>query len=248
MRRRTAKQEPPPPPQPPGPRAWKRADRLTPVHGPQRPEFVSDGSGLPFQPAVLDAPATPLDPGDPPVQVLLSQLRHSRRLEVPDDDRSALAPWRMLARTNDAALFGSGRPPGLITVAVSQDSRRGNWSCLAVSTALALRAAREGIRASSWRPDPTNPPRPDDTELRVLVTEQTHATGKLAHGRMLPPDLYLDGERIVLRCFIRPLGGFQNRALKNAETPAIVELGEPLGERLLLDGAVYAPAGPAPSR
>jgi hypothetical protein len=38
--------------------------------------------------------------------------------------------------------------------------------------------------------------------------------------------------------FITPRGGFQTR-VPNPETPARVALPEPVGERLLIDGAIY---------
>ena len=111
------------------------------------------------------------------------------------------------------------------------------WSAFASSAARPLRAARDGIRASSWRADPTLAIQPDDTVLRVLVTEQTRAGGQRAARRLLPPDLYLDRDELVLTMFVTPLPGFKSGA-RNPETPVRIALPEPFGTRRLIDGAL----------
>ena len=97
---------------------------------------------------------------------------------------------------------------------------------------------RDGIRASSWRLDPTYEPRPDDTVLRILVTEQTYAGGKRADGRVLDPDLYEGEDELILTMFVTPLEGFLMRS-PNPETPVRVALSQPVGNRELIDGALY---------
>jgi hypothetical protein len=141
-------------------------------------------------------------------------------------------------RTDEEVLFMRGRPPALVTVAVRRDSKRGAWTCLAVSTGRPLRATREGIRASGWRLDPNREPDPAQSELRLLITEQTWAGGTRADSRLLAPDLHLGDEELVLRAFVAPRPGFQVRS-PNPETPARVVLPAPLGPRHVIDGAVY---------
>ena len=150
----------------------------------------------------------------------------------------SLDGWRVLARTDDEVLFGRGRPPQLVTVAMRHDVRRRTWTCLAVSTDRPLRATRAGVRASSWRLDPSREPQPEDSVVRVLVTEQTWAGAKRADGRLLVPDLYLGAEELVLTMFITPREGFQTRS-PNPETPARIALPSPIGRRRLIDGARY---------
>ena len=150
--------------------------------------------------------------------------------------------WRLLARTDEEALFGRGRPPQLLTVAVRQDGRRRTWAHVGASAGEQLRAARERIRASSWRLDPTQAPQPDDTVLRVLVKEQTFASGQRADRRVLVPDIYVDENEVVLTLFVKPRPGYQTGD-RNPETPVRIALAEPLGTRQLIDGAVaqYSP-------
>jgi hypothetical protein len=225
---------------------------LQPRPASRDPELISDGSGLPFPPSALDLAAGQLDADDPAVKVLMTtisrQAKSSTESRVPwkRKDRPAkpaegtpsLDGWRIVARTDEEVLFARGRPPRLVTVAVRQESKRGTWTCLAVSTGRPLRATREGVRASGWRLDPTREPDLAQSELRLLITEQTWAGGMRADSRLLAPDLHLGEEELVLRAFVTPRPGFQVR-LPNPETPARVLLPAPLGPRRVIDGALY---------
>ncbi len=210
---------------------------LEPRTVPRDPELISDGAGLPFSPAALGAPVDQLDQQDPAVAALISQIARQKAsmgaIRAPSVDG-----WRVLARSDDEVLFGRGRLPQLVTVAVRQDVRRRTWTCVAVSTARPLRATRDGVRASGWRLDPNREPDPEDTVVRVLVTEQTWAGGKRADRRLLAPDLHVGAEELVLTMFITPQEGFQMRS-PNPETPARIALPSPIGRRRIIDGALY---------
>jgi hypothetical protein len=236
---------------PPPPEVWEQAPTLVPVASGAEPEQISDGGGPPFPPDKPFQPFEPLDPGVPAVAALLVQIDRGRRLAQPDrpfrprrkpapmDTSEKLEGWRELVRTDDEVLFGRGRPPHLLTVTVRR-GRRDRWSPAGVSNSRPLRASRNGIRASSWRLDPTVTPSPDHTELRILITEQTMASGALAADRLLAPELHLGTDRVVLRVYVRPLEGYVGRSAAH-ETPVIVQLAEPLGERRVVDGALYEP-------
>ena len=79
--------------------------------------------------------------------------------------------------------------------------------------------------------------------LRVLVTEQTFAGGQRANGRVLPPDLYVNAEELLLTMFVTPQPGFQTRS-PNPETPVRIALPHLVGPRRLIDGALYGIAPP----
>jgi hypothetical protein len=224
---------------------------LEPRLVPREPELISDGAGLPFQPAALAGSPGLLDREDPAVGALIAQISRrpaskgaSRARGKPDTAAPAvplsLESWRLLARTDGEVLFARDHPPQLVTVAVRLDARRRTWKCIAVSKARALRATRDGIRASSWRLDPSHELEPNETVLRVLVTEQTFAGAQRANGRVLAPDLHVNGEELVLTMFVTPRPGFQVRA-PNPETAVRVALPHPVGSRRLIDGALYDP-------
>jgi hypothetical protein len=224
---------------------------LIPQDSTPEPGLISDGGGLPFSPERPFAPFAPLDPREPPVAALLVQIDRGRRQAQPTrmlrpkpkpppiETAEKLTGWRELARAEDEVLYGRGRPPQLLTVAVRR-GRLGRWAPLGASNSRPLRAIRDGVRASSWRLDPTFTLRPELTALQILVTEQTMASGTPVEDRLLTPDLYLDSERVLVRVYVQPLEGYIGRTSRH-ETPVIVALPEPLGRRQVLDGALYEP-------
>jgi len=216
-------------PAPPGVAAWELAETLVASRSSRQPALVSDGAGLPFTPEALQRGGMALDLSDPAAAAVAKQAKTD-------------GGWRELSRSETEALFCRGTPPRFLTVVVRKEGRRGRWRVIGIAREPQLRAVCDGIRASSWRVDPNYPPAPADTEISVLVTEQTFATGKLAYGRLLAPEVYLGESEVVLRCYVRPLSGWQNRNVMNAETPVTVVLPEPRGDRELVDGAVYEPA------
>jgi hypothetical protein len=167
-----------------------------------------------------------------------SPLRKGKQPVERRPSSSTLDGWRLIARTDKEALFGHGMPLDLVMVAVQKDARRGTWSRADKTAGRPLRVTRDGIRASSWRLDPTHELRADDTVLRLLVTEQTYAGGKRADRRVLDPDLHEDEHELIITMFVTPLEGFQLRS-PNPETPVRVALPHPVASRQLIDGAVY---------
>ena len=149
-----------------------------------------------------------------------------------------LGGWRLLVRTDTQAQFGRGLPPDLLTVVVKHDAKRGTWSCVAKRTGRPLRATRDGIRVSSWHLDEVVELKPEDTVLRICVTEQTFAGGRRADGRVLAPDLYESEHELVLTMYVKPESGFQIQR-PNPETPVRVALSQPVGHREVIDGALY---------
>ena len=236
---------------PPPPEAWAHAPTLIAQASTPEPGLISDGGGLPFSPDRPFEPFAPLDPREPPVAALLVQVDRGRRQAQPTrllrpkpkpppiETGEKLTGWRVLARAEDEVLYGRGRPPQLLTVAVRR-SRLGRWVPLGASNSRPLRAIRDGVRASSWRLDPTFALSPELTALHILVTEQTMASGTPVEDRLLAPDLHLGDERVVLRVYVKPLEGYIGRTSRH-ETPVIVALPEPLGRRLVVDGALYQP-------
>jgi hypothetical protein len=220
-------------------RDWKSSLVLEPRLVPYEPELISDGSGLPFAPSTINAPAGQLDPLDPPVGAFAAQL--SRQEPAADGSLPRLEEWRILARAESEVLFARGLPPRMITVLMRRDGRRDNWRSVAVTRFETLRTTRDGIRASSWQLDPNQQLTREDTIIRMLVTEQTRSGGELAHKRLLAPDLHDGHDELVVAMFVTPKPGVQMPS-GTVGTPVRVRLPSPLGARQLVDGALYEPA------
>jgi hypothetical protein len=130
----------------------------------------------------------------------------------------------------------------MVTVAMRREGRRERWHSIAVTPAGALRTTRDGIRASSWELDASHPPAPEDTIVRMLVTEQTRSGGALADKRLLTPDLHENADEVLVTMFVTPKVGVQvPLASATPATPVRLRLPSPVGDRLLVDGALYDP-------
>ena len=78
--------------------------------------------------------------------------------------------------------------------------------------------------------------------VRVLVTELACASGRSPEGRIAPPTVIYREDSVTIIFGTRPLAGTQTcQARPPAEVS--VDLREPIGNRVLLDGSVF-PAEP----
>lgn len=83
-------------------------------------------------------------------------------------------------------------------------------------------------------------PSPDDTTIELLVTEGACNGGRDAAGRIELISLEETGAAVTVRIGVRPEGGPQT-CPANPTTPFTIELAEPLGDRVLLDGSLVEP-------
>lgn len=94
---------------------------------------------------------------------------------------------------------------------------------------------------ADWWPDPDAPP-PDaaTTELHVLVMERDCTSGTSADGRIAEPAVDYASHAVTITIGVHSLEGDQT-CQGNPATQFTVLLGEPLGDRTLLDGG-HSPA------
>jgi hypothetical protein len=109
------------------------------------------------------------------------------------------------------------------------------------------REARIGP-ASWWLNPAAAAPTPASMSIRALVLEESCASGKTPEGRVEPPRIEpTDGEITITFEFRRRPGG--QDCPSNPPFPVTIKLPEPLGGRVLLDGASKPPrdaSGPPP--
>jgi len=106
----------------------------------------------------------------------------------------------------------------------------------------------QGLGPAEWHFDSAAAvPGPETQVFDALVTEMNCASGRPADGRIVGPEV-VASEGVVLVMFaVRPLPGGQN-CPSNPSTRVTIDLGEPLGDRALLDGGRLPPGDPAQPR
>ncbi|WP_144121311.1 hypothetical protein [Catellatospora sichuanensis] len=117
---------------------------------------------------------------------------------------------------------------------------------LALAAALATGGCGTEGSLAPWRLAGT-PPAPSATSVDILVTEMACNGGRSADGRIADPEISYEDDRIVVTMRTVPRGG-ANTCQENPETPYRLELDEPLGDRVLMDGTLDPPAAPGPNR
>lgn len=101
----------------------------------------------------------------------------------------------------------------------------------------------EDAQPAAWEPAPGADLSPQSTAIEVLVVESGCAGGEPATGRIPDPDIVYEEDRVVVTIGVVPKAGAQP-CPGNPPTEYTVELDEPLGDRVLLDGSHDPPAEP----
>ncbi|MBE0011447.1 hypothetical protein DXT87_16975 [Arthrobacter sp. AET 35A] len=79
----------------------------------------------------------------------------------------------------------------------------------------------------------------DSTSLEVGVERAACASGRT--GTVLEPEVTYETDRIIVTTYVEPLTGGVQSCQGNDVVPLTVELGEPIGERKLVDGVCLVP-------
>lgn len=98
--------------------------------------------------------------------------------------------------------------------------------------AIGVTLSRRSTEPAQWRIDDTFEVEPSSTEIPILVTEADCASGRLATDR-IHVDIDYSESAVTIDIEVKPLGGSQS--CQAVETPFVVRLREPLGERVLVD-------------
>lgn len=85
---------------------------------------------------------------------------------------------------------------------------------------------------------------PETTEVPLLVNESACASGQSARGRIQEPDVDYRTDAVVVTIRVEQRSGSED-CPSNPDTPYLLRLDEPLGNRTLLDGGKRPPAPPS---
>ena len=197
---------------------------------------VTCGGPPGFDPALLDEPGRAEQGNDPTASALRAAL-------VPKEGETDVLPdtgWVEVTRTDDLVKFiaDGGDGPGLAIVTIQQ--RDGQW-LPDVSGRCDLRPElRDGLNLAQFRVAPHEQLTADTTELDVLVLEGACTSGEDAQGRIVEPTIVRGSDALTVVFATVPLDGAAECEI-TPETPFVLELPEPLGDRMLLDGSSIPP-------
>lgn len=186
--------------------------------------------------------ATPLaevDPGlEPVVEDMVSTILEgwppNGWVVLTHGDRSATIAW---IGTGPSELPDDD---GLLAIEVERGPHGWRWSpgsgggpCPVLTSPLP-----PGVGEVEWTLDPAVPvPDGASTELRVLVEERACASGTELGDRLLGPQVVETDDAVRIAVAAIPLEGDQT-CQGNPSTPIVITLGQPLGERIVLDGLI----------
>lgn len=161
----------------------------------------------------------------------------------PQDD------WQILHQTDDSVLLmhhgGLADASSENTFAFQTVERvDGGWKWSGASTGAScpLRTTiPAGLNTVEWRVDPAaDPLTPDSTRVELLVTERECVSGRAMGDRLLGPEVVATDNAVFIAFAAEPPPGDTQDCPGNPEQPVVVELAEPLGNRVVSDGLAVA--------
>lgn len=198
------------------------------------PGRVSCGQVAPSFPlAVLDQDGDVHPGNDAPAAILLATLRETQGL--PEGERLPSTGWIRAVQTEDIVLFvapGGAAPWSMVKVQL----RDGIWGFDASGQCRLQPELPAGVGSAVFRLAPPADLGPDATRVDLLVTETACNSGDDARGRVRVLDIIPAAETVTVLLGVAPRPG-DHECPSNPETPFTLELPEPLGDRILLDGS-----------
>ncbi|MEZ5245412.1 MAG: hypothetical protein R2707_09975 [Acidimicrobiales bacterium] len=163
-----------------------------------------------------------------------------------DDEEGAFWPqegWRVLHETATQVLVvhvgdrSTAAATGLSFMTLEADGDAWRWAGASAGGDCPLQfQLDEGLGVVEWVLDPDQPePGPDDTVVHVLATERACASAQAMGDRLNEPVVLADESQVSITFSVVPPTGYQD-CPGNPATAVAVDLGEPLGERRLVDG------------
>lgn len=199
---------------------------------------------FPFRADLLEA-----GPGDDewqPDPLAVALRAHLARPDTGMDIRPGTG-WHLVGNDGRTAEFVTRQGEfGMMVVFMALDGS--GWSVTGWGDCRPRLALPPGLGDAEWRFDAADPvPGPQTQVFDALVTELGCNSGQPADGRIVGPAIVRDVDRVLVIFATRPRPGFQ-ACPGNPSTRVVVDLGEPLGDRDLLDGGSLPPGDPTEPR
>jgi len=150
--------------------------------------------------------------------------------------------WTLAVRDESLVVFVAPSPPGSEPpmVEVTLELTGGTWRPAGFGQCWPQADVGPNLGLASFRVAPHEELSPETEAVDVLVTERACNSGQDARGRVVRPAVILADDTVTVVFAVVPRGGMQE-CPSNPETPVLLELPEPLGERRLLDGSSVPP-------
>lgn len=119
----------------------------------------------------------------------------------------------------------------------------GEWRYTQAGTC-SLTATAKGWSSVLWVLDPDVAPDSSSSELSILIVERECNSGQPPVGRDVETLVVPSPSQLRIHVFLEPRRtdlGFDQTCLSNPWYPVVIDLGEPLGDRTLLDGMEIPP-------
>ena len=197
-------------------------------------------AGIPPVPFSKLSNPVPIDDVDHPAVEALRTLVQQRSVwELPDGD------WQVINIDENHATFAVTAPEGFGSATFERTSRD-NWVIVGSGTGPPCEPVvvlPEGLNRVAIRLGSI--PSPEDTSIRLLVTEESCASGREMGDALLGPQV-IETDEAVLVAFaaVSPIGPAECPG--NPSTPVTIRLSQPLGQRTLYDG-LHVPPKPLTS-
>jgi len=148
------------------------------------------------------------------------------------------AGWHQAIRTDALALYVADDPGSIepAWAAVTVEGGGDGWHVTGWGTCILTVALDPGLGHATFRVDPEVELEPELREIPVLVTERACNNGEDARGRIVDPVIDVSADAVTVVFAVQPRLGEHN-CPGNPETPHLLVLPEPLGDRVLLDGS-----------
>jgi hypothetical protein len=196
-----------------------------------------------FLPTILDDPATAETEDHPSAAALRAAIAQAGL----DIDMLPESGYWLASRDERVAEYIAREPAGADPAFVSAtlENQGGAWR-LAGWGQCRPQIVLEGLSLATWVLDPDAPaPGPGTRTFDALVTERDCTSGQPMGARLRPPSVTYGRDSVFVVFFATPQAN-QGFATCPGNPPARVrvELSEPLGDRRLLDAALFPPAEP----
>ena len=144
--------------------------------------------------------------------------------------------WVVVDRDDDRIVFLGQGPNGFADVVIEHDGE--GWKAVGWGGCHFLNTSDvPGFSAGAWVTDPDVEPDPASATLHVLVMERSCAGGQPPEDREIRPLVFAGDDSVQIVVLIEPVQGGAT-CPSNPWYATTFDLGEPLGDRVLIDGRV----------